>query len=326
MPVKQQMIYSQQGIALLIVLWVMTILTATALSFSLLTRSETYGSLTFRDRMEMQFLAEAGIERGIAEIIYRSVNARQNITLAGKEPWKTDGTAYYGHLENGDYQVRLFDESGKVSLNGLTDASGIMVKNLLVNLGSPPEEADTIVDSILDWKDADDLHRLNGAEDNYYQSLPHPYGAGNADFASLEELLLVKGVTRDVLYGTDKRKGLIDFLTLHNKTNRINFNAASRELLAALPGMDAAQADQIVAYRETAVIMGMADIASIIGGASALLAPYVGGQTGGVLTCTIEAAGYRDLKRRGYPITATVVMEGPQKYRYVYYRSPSENI
>ena len=96
---------AQQGVALLIVLWVMTILMATALSFSLLTRSETYGSLTFKDRMEMQYLAEAGIERGIAEIIYRSVNAGQNITMVGKEAWKTDGTVYYGHLENGDYLV-----------------------------------------------------------------------------------------------------------------------------------------------------------------------------------------------------------------------------
>ena len=102
--------------------------------------------------------------------------------------------------------VRIFNESGKISLNGLTDASGIMVNNLLVNLGSPPEEANRIVDSILDWKDEDDLHRLNGAESDYYQSLPHPYKARNADFESLEELLLVKGVTPDILYRTDARK------------------------------------------------------------------------------------------------------------------------
>ena len=90
--------------------------------------------------------------------------------------------------------------------------------------------------------------------------------------------------------------------------------------------MDAAQAEQIVAYRETALINGVVDIAGIIGGTNTLLAPYVNGQTDKVLTCTIEAAGYRDLKKNGYSITATVVMEGPQKYRYLYYRSPSGNI
>ena len=51
----------------------------------------------------------------------------------------------------------------------LTDANGIILNNLLVNLGIPGEDANTIVDSILDWKDADDLHRLHGAEDTYYR-------------------------------------------------------------------------------------------------------------------------------------------------------------
>jgi general secretion pathway protein K len=321
---SKEMIYSQQGIALLIVLWVMTIIMVTALSFTLLTRAETFGTLTFKDRVAMQLLAEAGIERGIAEILNRSVHARQNITLVDKEVWKTNGTAYYGHLEDGKYQVKIYDETGKISLNGLSDASGIIVKKLLVNLGSSPEEADTIVDSILDWKDADSLHRLYGAEDEYYQSLPRPYKARNAAFASLEELLLVKGITRDILYGSGKREGLIGFLTLFNRTNRINLNAAPREILAALPGLDAVLADQIIGRRETGEIKSIGDVADIIGSANTLLSPYVGVQSDAVLTCTIEAYGYQDLKKSGYSATAIVTMEGPHKYRYVHYRSPAE--
>ena len=197
---------SQHGIALLIVLWVMTILIVTVLSFTLLTRADTQGTLAFKDQMEKKFLAEAGIERGIAEMVNYSLNANQTVALVGKEVWKMDGAAYNGRMDNGSYVVRIVNESGKISLNGLTDASGIMVNNLLVNLGSPTEEANRIVDSILDWKDEDDLHRLNGAESDYYQSLPHPYKARNADFESLEELLLVKGVTPDILYRTDARK------------------------------------------------------------------------------------------------------------------------
>ncbi len=317
---------SQRGIALLIVLWVMTILTVTALSFSLMTRAETYGTLTYRDRMEKQFLAEAGVERGIVEMLSRSHRAfYQSAIPEGEEIWKTDGTTYHGRMENGAYAVRLFDESGKISLNALTDASGIIVKNLLINLGALPEEADSIVDSILDWKDADDLHRLYGAENDYYRSLPHPYQARNADFESLEELLLVKGVTPAVLYGNDKRKGLIPFFTLYTKTATINLNTAPKEVLAALPGMNADLAEQIIQFRSLAAIRSPADITGIIGGSYSLMAPFISGPTGTSMICTIEASGYTDREKNGYPIRATVVVERP-KYRYVYYRSPAESM
>ena len=108
-----------KGIALLIVLWVMTILTVMVFSFSVMTRAEGYGTLTFKEGMEKKFLAEAGVERGIMEMIYRSVNRNQTVTLKGKEIWKPDGTAYTVEMGQGGCLVRVIDESGKISLNGL---------------------------------------------------------------------------------------------------------------------------------------------------------------------------------------------------------------
>jgi general secretion pathway protein K len=317
---------SQRGIALLIVLWVMTILMTMVLSFSLMTRAETYGTLAFKESMEKQFLAEAGVERGIAEMINRSVNFGQTVILEGKAVWKTDGTAYYGRMGNGGYVVRITDESGKIALNRLTDASGVVVNTLLINMGVSPENADTIVDSILDWKDADDLHRLHGAEDDYYLSLPHPYKARNADFETLEELLLVKGVTPEILYGTGKTKGLLRFLSLYNKTNLININAAPTEILAALPGMNAAMAEQIVEFRKSSEINSVNDVMGIIGGSFPLMAPYISGQSGVSMVCTIETTGYQDVEKKGYSVRATVAMDGPSRRRYLYYRSPAETV
>src|SRR5512137_9844 len=130
---------SQKGIALLIVLWVMTILMVTVFSFSVMTRAETYGTLAFKEGMEKKFFAEAGIERGIMEIIYRSVNQNQAVTLVGKEVWKIDGTAYTVDMGGSGYVVRVTDESGKISLNSLTETSGIVLKNLLINQAVSPE-------------------------------------------------------------------------------------------------------------------------------------------------------------------------------------------
>jgi general secretion pathway protein K len=314
---------SQKGVALLIVLWVITILMVTVLSFALMIRAETYGALIYRDRLEKQFLAEAGIERGIAEVVYRLVNRRQTVILEGREIWKVDGTSYAGRMGKGAYKVRIFDETGKISLNGLTEASSIVLKNLLVNMKVSPERADVITDSILDWKDEDNLHRLSGAEDDYYLSLPHPYKARNSNFENLEELLLVKGMTPDIFYGTDAKKGLIHFLSLHNNTGLINLNAAPREVLTALPGMDSAQADQLIQLRETAKDVPQEDIMRILGGTYALMQSYVSVQTGTAVIYTIEALGYKDNEKGAYPIRATVGMEGLNRYRYLYYSSPA---
>jgi general secretion pathway protein K len=188
------------------------------LSFSVTTRSNTYGLLAFKEGMEKKIFAEAAINRSVMEIIYQTVNQGQTLTLVGREVWKLDGTYYNADLEDGSYRVRIIDESGKISLNGMTDSSGIILKNLLINQGVSTENADIIVDSILDWKDEDDLHRLNGAENDYYMSLPKPYKAKNADFETLDELILVRGITPQILYGGNNNK--VSFISCQSKTSR----------------------------------------------------------------------------------------------------------
>jgi general secretion pathway protein K len=303
----------------------MTILMVTVFSFSVMTRAETYGTMAFKEGIEKKFFAEAGIERSIMEIIYRSVNQNQTVTLVGKELWKLDGTVYTVDMGGSGYVVRIIDESGKISLNSLTETSGIIVKNLLINQGVSPEKADIIVDSILDWKDADDLHRLNGAESDYYLSLPSPYKAGDAPFETLEMLILVKGITPEILYGTDKKKGIIRFLTLYSTMGQININAAPKEILAALPGMTAEMADRIIELRASSQIRGIEDIKDIIGSSYSQTAPYVSfapGSTAGAYT--VEATGYKGDQKKGYSILATLTFDSVQQYRYVYYKCPVE--
>jgi general secretion pathway protein K len=317
---------SRRGIALLIVLWVMTILTVIAFSFSVMTRAESYGPLAFKEGVDKKLLAEAGIERGLMEMIYRSVNRNQTVTLEGKELWKPDGTAYTVDMGQGGCVVRVIDESGKISLNGLTDSSGIILKNLLINQGTSPENAAVIVDSILDWKDADDLHRLNGAENDYYKALSKPYKARDADFETLEELILVRGMTSEILYGTGKMKGIIAFLTTYGKTNRININAAPKEVLAALPGMDAATLDRIMEFRQSPEISVESVVKEMLGAAYSLMAPYVSFVSNNQGVFSVEATGYKGAPEKGYSILATVAFDGPRQYRYVYYKSPVEII
>ncbi len=313
---------SESGIALLVVLWVLTILTVIVFSFSFMTRTETLSTASFKGGMEKKFIAEGGMERAITELFYRNVYKNQTIEFEGLEVWQVDGTSYTGQLGDGTYTVQITDESGKVHINS---ASDVVLKNLFLNTGLSDEEADTIVDSIMDWKDPDDLHRLHGAESDYYQSLQNPYKAKNARFDSLEELLLVKGMTADILYGNSERKGIIDFMTVHARRNRININAAPLEVLMAIPGMTPELAEGVISSRQTVAAAGATNIRETLGENYSLMSRYI--TTGGSNVFTIDSAGSRDNEKGTYAIRATVILTPTTSldelpYKFLYYKKP----
>jgi general secretion pathway protein K len=308
----------QKGLALLVVLWVVAILMVTVLSFSFLSRTETHATLGFKDAAEKKFLAEAGIERAIIEILYRKQNIANPITLEGSEVWKADGTVYNGQLGDGFYTVSIMGEAGKLDIN---KASDVLLKNLLLNSGIEEDEADSIVDCIMDWKDPSGLTRLHGAGNDYYMSLPIPYNIKGADFDTLEELLLVKGVTPALLYGNGSQKGIIDFLTV-NGLAQVNLNYAPKEVLMVVPGMSAAAADNIIQFRNDQPITNAQE--ALAGADYQAISPFITAGEGNVFT--IDAAGHKGNEETGYPIRATVIIDSDNKCKYLYYKSPAYKV
>lgn len=114
--------------------------------------------------------------------------------------------------DGGGYEQRfgVIDEGGKLNINSMIalDATGEALYNALLKI---PNVTPEIADAIVDWVDADDTRRASGAESSEYSSLPNPYKAKNGPLNSLDELLLVQGVTPDLLYGGDRnRNGVMD--------------------------------------------------------------------------------------------------------------------
>jgi type II secretory pathway component PulK len=108
------------------------------------------------------------------------------------------------------YVFGLTDESGKLNLNSLLlwDSTGNTGVQMLLAL---PNMTDDIANAIMDWLDPDDTPRAGGAENDYYSGLNPPYQCKNGPLDSLEELLLVKGVTPQLLFGNDRnRNGVLD--------------------------------------------------------------------------------------------------------------------
>lgn len=293
-------------------LWVLTILTVIVFSFAYMTRTETEAALSFRDGAAGKFLAEAGIQRAVMEIFY----GKSSIQVEDAEVWRRDGTVYKVQTDKGGCLVRVTDESGKVDIN---KAPEVILKGIFRGIGIEEEEADIIVDSIADWKDDDDLHRLHGAESDYYMSLPNPYKAKNAGFETLEELIMVRDITPEMLYGDGEKRGVIDLLTLHSTTRgAVNLNSAPREVLLAIPGITSEIADAIILKRENGELLNLEED---LGQGYIAAKPYVSLAESGAVT--IDAFGYKGSEESGYGIRATVKIEGDDGYRYLYYKSPA---
>jgi len=225
----------ESGVALVIVLLVLSLLLTVVGEFALAMRLEGTTTLNFRASVAGAHLAEAGYHRALVEILPEAIAHyqdesgvlvfRRSRTEAPRTTVRRDIA-----LGPGRFSYTITDEDSRLNLNRATP---VQLQLLLTELGVEREGRDIIVDSIQDWRDPNEEHRLNGAESDYYQALPAPYKSKNADFDSVEELLLVRGVTPQIFYGTPDHPGLVDYLTVVG-TGQINMNTVSQVVLRAL--------------------------------------------------------------------------------------------
>jgi len=107
--------------------------------------------------------------------------------------------------EEGVVGVRfgLVDESSRLNMLALVEWDRLQPGTGREALMKLPNMTESLADALLDWVDPDSTRRPFGAESDYYQSLAPPYGARNGRPESMEELLLVRDVTRSLLFGAD---------------------------------------------------------------------------------------------------------------------------
>ncbi len=96
--------------------------------------------------------------------------------------------------------VKVEKEQGRINLNTAIDAN-IREKIMEIVGDKSEEEVDRLVDAILDWRDPDNLTRLNGAEEGFYENQGLPYVPTNGQFKALTELLLVRGMSAPLFWG-----------------------------------------------------------------------------------------------------------------------------
>ncbi|MBL0699809.1 MAG: general secretion pathway protein GspK [Desulfosarcina sp.] len=250
---------NKNGIALFVVLWLIALLAVIVGEFSHAMRTEINITRNFKESTEGYYIALAGINRAVAELLAREYSKPELFPSEEKTDeteWRTGADIAPVDFGTGAYKVTITNESGKININ---KAAKNMLMMLLNSFDIDENEKDIITDSILDWRDKDNLHHLNGVEDDYYQSLDPPYECKDADFDSVEELLLVKGVTEEIFYG-----GLESMVTIYSETGNININAASEKMLLSIPGMTETAAQEIINYRSEQEIKSISELNDIM--------------------------------------------------------------
>ncbi len=255
-----------RGVALIMVLWVIAVLSVVVLEFSFAMRTEVNITKNYKEELQLYAMGQGGVQRTIAELIYKHDSKVQQLrkTLTSEEippekkEWVTDGRPYLIPFQQGTCEVKVMSEAGKVNINLVSEQ---MLRKIITLLGLEGESRDIVVDSILDWKDADDFYRLNGAEESYYQSLKEPYQCKNAPFDSIEELFLVRGVSRALFYGRGDikkeeegekvvRAGLKDIFSIYSPAGQIDINSASPVVLKLVLSIPEDVMQKIVKVRE----------------------------------------------------------------------------
>jgi general secretion pathway protein K len=258
-------VLGKRGVALIMVLWVMAILSVVALEFSFAMRTEITITKNHKEDLQRYAMAEGGVQRAITELIYKHDARLQQIkkTLSLEEiapeekEWLADGRSYTLPFGQGSCDIRMMSEAGKININIVSES---LLRKIIGQLGLEGEERDVVVDSILDWRDTNDFYRANGAENDYYLSLKDPYYCKNGNLDSIEELLLIRGVTPGLYHGkkgssegeagSADRVGLKDIFSIYAPGEQVDINSATPLVMNMVLGIPREICRQMVSARE----------------------------------------------------------------------------
>lgn len=263
----------ERGVALIIVLWVFMVLGVLALDFGRYVRDDAMAAVNFAEETQGYYVALAGMNRtlfayGHDEPDNVHSNDPENIGLDDLRI-ETDNQWHAQTFADGHYEVRLTDESGLIPINAgninnpenarFLETVLRNVVRYLVQGGNrttgldvqDTRQIDTLVDSILDWRDRGSEVRANGAERDCPLERGRPYHAPNRAFLTREELLEVCGMTPALFYGNADVPGLRDVVSVWASSLKINPRRAPALVLQVLTGGDAAGAAELLAQRDT---------------------------------------------------------------------------
>ena len=225
-------INSQHGIALVLVLWTLLLLTIVTGSFSLMARMDRLEAHSLLYGTQARLSAQSAIN--LAVLALRDPDDETRMLA--------DGRVYQTDLDGVLVEVSAIDERGKLDINATDE---LTLANLFVGHGLELDMAELLAAAVLDWRDEDELERVNGAEEDAYLAAGLEVGPANRPFMMTEELLQVIGMDYE-LY-----RRLEPAITVFSRTPAPDPAFAPVEALLALPDITYEEAVNFVEERNS---------------------------------------------------------------------------
>jgi general secretion pathway protein K len=286
------------GFALLTALWLLVTISVASLALESAARTRRLSAANLAEGIRAQAAAQAGIEQVRARLVRRL--AEWTLNLEGADPWTNVDSLLSDTLTIGAAQVGVAvrDVGAQLNLNVATDDE---LRRLFTALRIDAGQADRLAQCILDWRDADDLHRARGAERDAYLRAGAVDLPRNGPFQSIAELRAVQGMSAD-LY-----ERVQPYLTLLG-SGQVNVNVAERPVLLALPGITEDAVAVLFRYRRQRRVLGsIMDLErDLPSGARAVFASHLPELLGRTTTETRELQVTSDAVLGGSPVRARV--------------------
>jgi general secretion pathway protein K len=222
----------EAGVALIMVLWVLLLVTITSGAFALMARMDQLEAHSVMWSTRARLAAEAGINFSILHLRDPIEESR----------WVPDGRTYELMYEDVLLEIQVTDERGKVNINQADEAA---LARLFAGNGMEEEAAQLLAAAVADWRDPDELERPNGAEDQAYESAGLGVGPGNHRFVLIEEILQVLGMPWELF------KKIEDAITVYDETPLPDPAFAPAAALVALPDITPEDALNFVEERQS---------------------------------------------------------------------------
>ena len=249
------------GMVLMTVLWIVLVISFIAFTLAAAVRVEMLSAGNSFDSQRAIFMA-----KGAAETVL------QKLTDANKfppSPMREEAGMYIFDFDSGEVRIKEEFDNSRIDLNGADEK---LLRSMFDSLGIDPSIRDGLVDSILDWRDLDDVPRPNGAEVDDYAGAFDPVKRlpFNGPFKNAQEVMLVKHMTPDIYFGRvsfdansnqhHKILGLRDVATVGSGGHSVDVNTAAVEVFMALPGIKEDMAAKILAAREQKPFVDQPDL------------------------------------------------------------------
>lgn len=227
--------HRQQGVALVLVLWVITLLTVIAGNFAYSMRGEAQIAANLMQNAQAESRADAGVQRAWFELMK---------PLGDPSRWRADGALHQFIQQGVTVEVAIYDEAGKIDLNAAPEA---LLTGLFRSVGVDEPIGSTLTAAILDWRSPGMLKRINGAKEDDYRAAGKDYGPPNAPFQAIDEVQRVLGMTPEIY------RKIAPALTIYSGQAGVNTSVATRGVLLALPGANLGMVEAFLRQRDEAL-------------------------------------------------------------------------